>query len=60
MALVELTDPVTSLDGLGDLVALAFEEGPEELADVGLVLNDQHGDMPVSHQAATVLGKWPI
>ena len=55
-----LADPVPPLDGLGDRETLALEQGPEELADVRLILDDQHGDMSVSHQAATVLGKRPI
>ena len=42
MALVELAHPVPPFDGLRDRVALALEEGAEELADVSLILNDQH------------------
>ena len=42
VALVELTNAVTPLDGLRDRIALAFEEGSEELPDVRLILNDQH------------------
>ena len=57
VALVELADAVPALDGLRDREALPLEQGPQELADVGLVLDDQHGDVTVSHQAATVLGK---
>ena len=42
MALVELAHPVAALEGLRDRVALALEEGSEELPDVRLILNDQH------------------
>ena len=34
--------PSRPFEGLRDRVALALEEGPEELADVRLILNDQH------------------
>ena len=42
VALVELADPVPAFDGLRDLEAFPFEEGPQELTDVRLILNDQH------------------
>ena len=57
MALVELAHAVSALDGLCDRGALTFEQGPEELAESAFILDDQHGDMTVSHQVATVLGK---
>ena len=55
-----VADAVSALVRLGDREALTFEEGPEELADVRLILDDQYGDVTVSHQVATVLGKWAI
>ena len=42
VALVELAHPVAAFEGLRDRVALALEEGSEELPDVRLILNDQH------------------
>ena len=57
MALVELADAVSALVRLGDREALTFEEGPEELADVRLILDDQHGDVTVSHQARNCTGQ---
>ena len=50
LALMELADPVAAFERLGHLVALPLEEGPEQLADVRLILDDQRGDRSVSHQ----------
>jgi hypothetical protein len=60
VVLVELPDAVSPLSRLRDAETLSFEQGAQELADVRLVLDDQHGDVAVSHQLATVLGKVAI
>ena len=60
VVLVELADAVSALGSLGHREALSFQEGAQELPDVDFVLDDQHRDVAVSHQHATVLGKVAI
>jgi hypothetical protein len=42
MVLVELAYPIAAFGCLRDREALPLEQGAEELADVSLVLDDQH------------------
>ena len=58
--LVELAYPVAALGRLGHREALPFQEGAQKLSDVDFVLDDQHRDVAVTHQHATVLGKLAI
>ena len=60
VALVELADSVTPLGRLRHGKPLPLEQGPQQLTDIGLVLDDKYGDMAISHRSQLYLGKYRI